>query len=222
MADNQKERRYSYFYFKKFEKYLLQKNICSNFASRIYDFTNLLIKITEYDTMIKKGKFSKFNGKLIADELKQACDKLPDNNDYIFAIADSGKVRKLSPITYLFSVVLTYLSETLQDHPKPVAIYKYFEDMFAPIHTCTINGEQFDYCELKSEKSIDVNNFIERVVEYAQNEWGVEVPRNETMAKPENRELYSQAYLNQDVDWSSVISSLKSKDNERRIEEKRI
>ena len=94
--------------------------------------------------------------------------------------------------------------------------------MYAPIHACTINSERFEYCELKSEKSIDVNNFIERVIEYAQNEWGIEVPRNETMAKPENRELYSQAYIKQDVDWSSVISSLKSKDNERRTEKQRI
>lgn len=94
--------------------------------------------------------------------------------------------------------------------------------MYAPIHTCTINGEQFEYCELKSEKSIDVNNFIERVIEYALTKWGIEVPRNETMAKPENRELYSQAYIKQDVDWSSVISSLKSKDNERRTKKERI
>ncbi len=172
--------------------------------------------------MIKKGKFSKFNGKLIADELEAVCDKLADNSDYIFAIADSGKVRNLPYTTYLFSVVLTYLSKTLPDHPKPIALYKYFEDMYAPIHTCTINGKQFEYYELKSEKVIDVNNFIERVVEYASKEWGIEVPRNETMAKPENRELYSQAYLKQDVDWSSVISSLKSKDNERRNEKERI
>ena len=172
--------------------------------------------------MIKKGKFQKFNGKLIADELESVCNKLADNKEYIFAIADFGKARNLPYTTYLFSVVLTYLSKNLSDHPTPVALYKFFEDMYAPIHTCTINGKQFEYCELKSEKSIDVNNFIERVVEYASKEWGIEVPRNETMAKPEYRELYSQAYINQDVDWSSVISSLKSKDNERRNEKERI
>lgn len=172
--------------------------------------------------MIKKGKFQKFNGKLIADELESVCNKLADNKEYIFAIADFGKACNLPYTTYLFSVVLTYLSKNLSDHPTPIALYKFFEDMYAPIHTCTINGKQFEYCELKSEKSIDVNNFIERVVEYASKEWGIEVPRNETMAKPEYRELYSQAYINQDVDWSSVISSLKSKDNERRNEKERI
>ena len=173
--------------------------------------------------MIKKGKFRKFNGQLLDDELKAVYDKLPDNKEYVFVIADEGKNRNLPYLTYLFSVVLKYLSDKLPDHPSTTALYKYFEDMYAPIHTCTVNGEQFEYCELKSEKSIDVNNFIERVVEYASKNWGIEVPRNETLAKPENRELYSQAYLKQDIDWNSVISSLKiSKDNERRSKEKRI
>lgn len=172
--------------------------------------------------MIKKGKIRKFNGKLLADELNSVCDKLADNKEYVFAIADFGKARNLPYTTYLFSVVLTYLSKELSDHPSTIALYKYFEDMYAPVHSCTINGEQFDYCELKSEKSIDVNNFIERVIEYARTKWGIEVPRNDTMAKPENRELYSQAYIKQDVDWSSVISSLKSKDNERRTKKERI
>lgn len=173
--------------------------------------------------MIKKGKFRKFNGQLIDDELKAVYDKLPDNKEYVFVIADEGKNRNLPYLTYLFSVVLKYLSDKLPDHPSTTALYKYFEGISAPIHTCTVNGEQFEYCELKSEKSIDVNNFIERVVEYASKNWGIEVPRNETLAKPENRELYSQAYLKQDIDWNSVISSLKnSKDNERRSKEKRI
>lgn len=173
--------------------------------------------------MIKKGKFRKFNGQLLDDELKAVYNKLPDNKEYVFVIADEGKNRNLPYLTYLFSVVLKYLSDMLPDHPSTTALYKYFEDIYAPIHTCTVNGEQFEYCELKSEKSIDVNNFIERVVEYASKNWGIEVPRNETLAKPENRELYSQAYLKQDIDWNSVISSLKnSKDNERRSKEKRI
>lgn len=173
--------------------------------------------------MIKKGKFRKFNGRILDDELETVCDKLPDNKEYVFVIADEGKNRNLPYLTYLFSVVLKYLSDSLPDHPSTTALYKFFEDMYAPLHTCIVNGEQFEYCELKSEKSIDVNNFIERVVEYASKNWGIEVPRNEVLAKPENRELYSQAYLKQDIDWSSVISSLKfSKDNERRSKEKRI
>lgn len=173
--------------------------------------------------MIKKGKFRKFGGRLVDSELESVCDKLPDNKEYMFVIADEGKNRNLPYLTYLFSVVLKYLSDALPDHPSPTALYKFFEDKYASRHTCTVNGKQFEYCELKSEKSVDVNNFIERVVEYASENWGIEVPRNETLAKPEYRELYSQAYLKQDIDWQCYISSLKnSKDNERRSKEKRI
>lgn len=174
--------------------------------------------------MIKgKGKMRKVCGVLYDEELRVKCLKLPDNRNYSFLIVDDMKNKSLPHTTYLFSVVLRCMSEQLPDHPSTIALYKFFEDMFAPIHTCTINGEQFSYCELKSEKVVDINNFIEKVVEYASVKWGVEIPRNGDLAKPEYREFYSQAYMNQDIAWSSVISSLKkSKDNERRNEKKRI
>ena len=173
--------------------------------------------------MIKgKGKISKVAGHVVVDEFNAACQKLPDNDDYLFVICDNTRNKNLPYISYLFSVVIKYLSDALPDHPHPTAIYKFFEDMYAPIHTTTINGEQFEYCELKSEKARDVNDVIEKIVEYASKEWGIEIPRQDALADPELRELHSQAYLNQEVDWSSFISSHKklSKD-ERRIEEKK-
>lgn len=166
------------------------------------------------------GKIRKVCGTLYCDELKEACDKLPDNQEYEFLIVNQERNRTLPYTKYLFSVVLKYIASMLPDHPSAIALYKYFEDMFAPIHTCTINGEQFEYCELKSEKVIDVNNFIERVVEYASEKWGIEIPTQYEMTLPENRDFYSQAYMNQDIAWNSVISSLKkSKDNERRTKQ---
>lgn len=173
--------------------------------------------------MIKgKGKIVKVAGHTVIDEFKECCLKLPDNDEYLFVICDNKKNRNLPYLSYYFSVVLSYLSDALPDHPSTTALYKFFEDMFAPIHTSRINGEQFEYCELKSEKARDINDVIEKVVEYALVEWGIEIPRQESMKDPEMREFHSQAYLNQEVDWSSFISSRKklSKD-ERRIEEKK-
>ena len=169
-----------------------------------------------------KGKLTKVAGHTVIDEFTAACQKLPDNDDYLFVICDNTRNRNLPYLSYFFSVVLRYLSDALPDHPSTTALYKFFEDMFAPIHTSTINGEQFEYCELKSEKVRDVNDVIEKVVEYALNEWGIEVPRQEKLKEPEMRELHSQAYLNQEVDWSSFISSHKklSKDERRNEEEK--
>lgn len=95
--------------------------------------------------------------------------------------------------------------------------------MFAPIHTVKIKGQRFSYCELKSEKASDVNDVIEKIVEYALKEWGIEVPRNEDLRDPAMRELHSQAYLNQEVDWSNFISSRKlSKDERRKKKTERI
>lgn len=166
------------------------------------------------------GTIRKVCGELHDDELQKACGKLPDNREYDFLIVDHEKNRKLPYMQYLFAIVFPFLSQALPDKPDKKALYKYFEDMFAPVHTCTINGEQFEYCDLKTEKTVDVNNFIEKVVEYALKKWGIEIPNLEFFEKPESRDFYSQAYLNQDLAWNSVISSLKlSKDNERRNKE---
>ena len=160
----------------------------------------------------------KVAGHTVIDEFNRACEKLPDNNDYLFVICDDKKNKNLPYLSYLFSVVLKYISDSLPDHPGTTALYKYFEDMFAPIHTVRINNEQFQYCELKSEKASDVNDIIERIVEYALKEWGIEVPRQEDLKDPAIRELHSQAYLNQEVDWSNFISSRKLLKDERRNE----
>lgn len=167
--------------------------------------------------MIKgKGKLIKVAGHTVIDEFTKVCDKLPDNDNYLFVVCDDKRNRNLPFLSYFFSVVLKYISDSLPDHPSTTALYKFFEDMFAPIHTVKINGKQFRYCELKSEKSSDVNDVIEKVVEYALKEWGIEVPRQEDLKDPKMRELHSQAYLNQEVDWSNFISSHKLSKDERR------
>lgn len=175
----------------------------------------------EKDVAMQKGHgtIRKVCGELFDDELKKACEKLPDG-EFDFLIVNHERNRKLPYTQYLFAVLFPYISQALPEHPNKTGIYKYFEDMFAPIHTCTINGEQFNYCDLKTEKIADVNDFIERVIEYSRQEWGIEIPTQDEISEPERRDFYSQAYLNQDADWSSVISSLRlSKDNERRRKE---
>lgn len=96
--------------------------------------------------------------------------------------------------------------------------------MFAPVHKLEIQNRPFVYRELKSEKSTDVNNVIEKVVEYALKEWGIEVPTQDDMRDPVHRELWSQAYLNQEVEWGNFISSRQniSKDERRSKENERV
>ena len=168
--------------------------------------------------MIKgKGRLPKMEGLVNTDEFNNVCAQLQDNSEYLFVIYDETRNRNLPILSYLFSVVLSYISQSLPDKPSTTALYKYFEDMFAPIHRIKINGEQFEYCELKTERVSDVGNVVESIVEYARTEWGIEVPTQADLKDPEMRELHSQAYLNQKIDWSNFISSRQklSKDERR-------
>ncbi len=158
--------------------------------------------------MIKaKGQFRKIAGTLQKNDLDVELEKLPDGENFKFLIVDDKPNRVLPQLTYLFSVLLKAISDQLPEHPSTSALYRYFEDEFAPLHTCIINGEQYEYCDLKREKAVDVGNFIERVAEFAQKEWHLVIPENNDLRKPENNELYSQAYLQQEVDWCRFLSS---------------
>lgn len=160
---------------------------------------------------------TKANGVLADGELASACAKLPDGGDYLFIIVDEKKNRAMPTLSYLFSVVLGYLSDRLPDHPSTAALYRYFEGMFAPVHTVRINGEPFGYRDLKREQQIDVNDVVEKIIEYASKQWGIEIPPTDDFKEPDVREFYSQAYLQQQVDWNSFISSRKKlSKNERR------
>lgn len=160
--------------------------------------------------MIKgQGKLRKVGGILYDKELKESLKKLPDNENYIFQIVDDTKNRNLPSLAYLFSVVLKFISDKLPDHPSTDALYRYFEDCFAPLHTCLINGEEFEYTNLKGERQADVSDFIERVVEYAYKKWNIIVPTSEELRDPSMREAYCKAYRNQEIDWRNFISSKK-------------
>jgi hypothetical protein len=159
--------------------------------------------------MIKgKGKIRLVGGVLQKSELDAAIEKLKDG-DYDFLITDHQNNKMLPHLTYLFSVVLKGISDQLPDHPSTKALYRYFEVMFAPRHTEMVNGKQFEYCDLKSEKTVDVSDFIERVIEYAQKSWNITVATNESLRNADNREFYSLAYQNQEVNWNKFISSKK-------------
>ena len=157
--------------------------------------------------MKAKGKFRKIGGILYDKELRQSIKDLPDNENYLFFFCDDRKNRNLPSLSYLFSVVLKYISDNLPDHPTTESLYKYFEDMFAPVHTCSINGEVFKYTDAKREKQSDFNDFIERIIDYSWREWKIDVPDNDELRDPEHREFYVQAYAQQEIDWNRFISS---------------
>lgn len=161
--------------------------------------------------MIKgKGTFRKVAGTLQDEELKKALSKLPDNQSFEFVIVDQKDNRLLPYQIYLFNVVLKSISEQLDDHPSTEALYRYFEEKFAPPHICTIHGEKFTYFNLKGERKDDVVNFVERISEYVQKHWNIEFPDIQELKDVKVRDSYATAYLKQDIDWSNFISSRKN------------
>lgn len=103
---------------------------------------------------------------------------------------------------YLFGIVLKAISDDLPDHPPVDSLYRYFEEVYAPMHTCNIHGEKYEYFDLKNEKSIEVNDVIEKIIRHAETEWGITgiLTRDELKA-PEAKELYAEAYASQ---WENL------------------
>ena len=118
----------------------------------------------------------------------------------MFVIAKTDeKNRALNKLAYLHSVVLRTIAETLaernpdEDPVSPQQLYRYFEEKFAPIHTCRINGEEFDYLDLKSEHAVDVGTVTEKIVRYAEKKLGIHIPTEEDLKKERYIQLYAEA-----------------------------
>jgi hypothetical protein len=167
----------------------------------------------------KKGSISVVGGVPDLTELNEALGKLKDG-DYMFVIAKTDeKNRALNKLAYLHSVVLRTIAEKLaernpdEDPVSPQELYRYFEEKFAPIHTCRINGEEFDYLDLKSEHAVDVGTVTEKIVRYAEKKLGIHIPTEEDLNTEPYFQLYAEAYLNQWKGyWSEFLSRRKNKD----------
>lgn len=126
-------------------------------------------------------------------ELVDLLDNLP-NGEYEYLIYDKLKNRSLPQLKYLFGVVLKTISNGLPDHPPVDALYRYFEEVYAPIHTCKIQGEKYEYFDLKNEKSIEMDDVIERIIHHAATQWNITIPTKEEIREAEAKELYIDAY----------------------------
>lgn len=145
--------------------------------------------------MIKKKGIIKIYDNDDADfkELNDSVDGLP-NGEYGFLIYDNSKNRALPQLKYLFGVVLKTISEKMESHPSPEALYRWFEELYAPIHTSYIEGEKFEYFDLKNEKSIELDNVINMIIRHAAERWNISVPSREEMRESQAREPYAEAY----------------------------
>lgn len=128
-------------------------------------------------------------------ELLEAVDVLP-NGEYGYLLFDKNKNRSLPQLKFLFGYILKTLSEELEGHPEPEALYSYFEELYAPIHSCKIPGEAyiFEYFDLKNEPATEMDFVINKIIHHAKTEWGIDLLTREGLKAAEAAELYAGAY----------------------------
>lgn len=144
--------------------------------------------------MIKwKGVITIQEGNADLQELTDSLDRLPDGK-YDFFIYDTQKNRSLPQLKYLFGVVLKTISNGLPDHPSVDALYRYFEEIYVPVHTCEIQGERYEYFDLKNDKSIEMDDVIEKIIHHAATQWSIPIPTRDEVRDAEAKELYADAY----------------------------
>lgn len=144
------------------------------------------------------------NNEAVTNETLAIVEKLKDG-DYTVLILDDAKNRSLPQLKYLFGIVLKTISEQLSTHPPVDALYRYFEELYAPIHVCNLpNGEKFEYFNLKNEKAAQMNEVIERIIHHAKTEFGIDIMAKTKTSMPEAKELWAGAYTEQ---WNLQLSN---------------
>jgi len=145
--------------------------------------------------MIKlKGAFKVYEDGAGLKDIKDAVDTLPAGA-YKYVICDETKNPSLPQLKYLFGVVLRTISDALPGNPPIDGLYRYFEEMYAPIRACNLPEGKFEYFNLKNEKSVEVNNVIEKIIHHAAEKWGIEVPERDLLRTPGASEPFMDAYL---------------------------
>ncbi len=142
-----------------------------------------------------KGLVNIHEGKADTSELLDSVDLLSDG-EYGYLLFDKQKNRSLPQLKFLFGYVLPTLSERLEGHPDKEALYRYFEEIYAPIHTCKIPGEDklYEYFDLKNENAAEMGFVIEKILHHAMSEWNIDLLSRDLLKAPEAQEAYAGAY----------------------------
>jgi len=145
----------------------------------------------------EKGIIEVREGYADTDELLDSVDNLEDG-EYGFLLFDKKKNRSLPQLKFLFGYILPTISEELESHPEPEALYRYFEEIYAPIHSCKIPGEaeEFEYFDLKNEPATEMDFVIEKIIHHAMSEWQIDLLSRDRLKAAEAQEAFAGAYAN--------------------------
>ena len=149
-----------------------------------------------------KGIIQVHNGYADTDELLDSVDELPDG-EFGYLLFDKQKNRSLPQLKFLFGYLLKTLSEELPGNPSSEALYSYFEEIYAPIHSCKIPGEEeeFEYFDLKNEPAAEMDFVIQKIIHHAMSEWNIDLISRDRLKSAEAAEAYAGAYADQ---WKNL------------------
>lgn len=134
-------------------------------------------------------------------ELINNLEELKDGAYHVL-VFDKIQNRSLPQLKFLNGVVLKTISDNLPDHPPVEALYSFFEEQFAPTLSCEINGEFYEYKNLKRSKSIEMDKVIDQIVHYAKSQWNIDVMSQKELRHPDALMPYADAYTEQ---WREFI-----------------
>lgn len=153
-----------------------------------------------------KGIIEVREGYADTNELLDSVDELP-NGEYGYLLFDKKKNRSLPQLKFLFGYLLKQLSEELPEHPNPEALYRYFEELYAPIHSCNIPGEKevYEYFDLKNESATEMDYVINKIIHHAMEEWNIDLMSRDALKSAEAQEAYAGAYADTWKNYSRKI-----------------
>lgn len=152
----------------------------------------------------KKGIIPIVDGEPDTNEFGKSVEELEDG-EYGYLLFDKEKNRTLPQLKYLNGIVLKAISDELPDHPAVGALYRYFEELYAPILSCEIQGQKFEYFDLKRCKSSEMERVLTDIIQHAKEKWNIDILSRDEIKLPSAAAPYEGAYANQWQDYSRTV-----------------
>lgn len=150
--------------------------------------------------ILVKDVVYKCDGNSNLQHIKRRMEDLQDG-EYAIYICDKSKSKTLPQLKYYFGVILRGISEVTGYTQNE--LYRFFEKEFCPMNTIEIQGKEVVIQDFKSLSSKAAGEVIERVIQWAGENLGLEFESREDLKDKDAEEAYVGAYNDQWQDFNT-------------------